>query len=164
VLSIFRWPSKAAPLGGCRFGGRLSPSQRVGAIEAGVQADPCDPVGDEPDIHCLVVSGRPGKRRLGKRYSPGFLAVFFMYGSMASRLCSVSSNLTGCPGFFCATLHDRGVPNRGIVNRVAEDTRHQWRCTIHSRRNGQHGRASRRAPHNLGYGVRVPRSLVFSSR
>jgi hypothetical protein len=46
--------------------GRLSPSQPVGAVKAGVQANPIDPARDEPGV--LPRCQRPtGKRWLGRR-------------------------------------------------------------------------------------------------
>jgi hypothetical protein len=37
---------------------------------------------------------------LGNRHSPGRLAAALTYSSIACRVCSVNSNLTGCPVFF----------------------------------------------------------------
>jgi hypothetical protein len=54
--------------------------------------------------YCRVVRLRPGFRLLENRNSSCFFLANLMYSSTACRVCSVNSNLTGCPVFFCRTV------------------------------------------------------------
>jgi hypothetical protein len=38
-------------------------------------------------------------------YSPGLLPAALTYASIACRVCSVNSKLTGCPVYFCCPLY-----------------------------------------------------------
>ena len=89
-------PAKAEPHVDCRCGGRsaLPLSAAASACRTSQSA--------KRRAYCRVVIPCPARRPLN-RYSPGSLPPVVRYSSIASRVCSVSSNRTGRPVFLWRT-------------------------------------------------------------
>jgi len=55
------------------------------------------------DVVALKVEDVAPKYAFG--YSPGLLPAALTYASIACRVCSVNSKLTGCPVYFCCPVY-----------------------------------------------------------